>query len=114
MSEIDLDKLTPKAIKVTQEHRDAAALLMMDLGGYDERLDKKLRNGLWDCHAAIQALAERQPVRVVKSTPTGLTSVIQSHFVFLTWMVACLISLFTGHSDAALVFGFLAIFTIST
>jgi hypothetical protein len=115
MSEIDLDKPTRKSVKVEQEHRDAAALLMMDLGGYDERLDKKLRNGLWDDHAAIQALAEQRPVRIVKSKrPDDLMAIVKLHFVFLCWLSACIICLLTGHTDAALVFGFLAMFTIST
>jgi hypothetical protein len=83
------------------------------LGGYDERLDKKLRNGLWDDHAAIQAIAEHRPIRIVKK-PSGLMSVIQSRFVFLIWMIACMISLLSGHTDAALVFGFLAAFAVST
>lgn len=113
MSEIDLDKPTPKLVKVEQEHRDAAALLMMDLGGYDERLDKKLRNGLWDDHAAIQALASR-PVRIVKSKqPDDLMAVIKFHFIFLIWISVCILCLLTGHTDAALIFGFLAIFSTS-
>jgi hypothetical protein len=43
---------------ITQEDREAAALLMIDLGGFDHRLDSKLREGKWDEHAAVTSISE--------------------------------------------------------
>lgn len=46
--------------KILQIDREAAALMMIDLSGYIEREDRRIRSGQWDGHIAVETLASHR------------------------------------------------------